>query len=127
MGERSYAPSVTSSPRRRIQRICAAFPEVSEVQVTDALNFRVRDRGFAVYWPHWFSDPRPQLWVKAPPGAQEEMITADPSRFFVPAYNGRHGWIGVRLEPPPDDWDELAAMLEVAYRLTAPKRLTERL
>lgn len=108
---------------RRIRRICAAFPEVAEVPGPDVLNFRVRGRGFAVYWSHWFSDPRPAVWCKAPPGAQEEMIIADPERFFVPAYNGRHGWIGIRLEPPPDDWDELTAMLEVAYRLTAPKRL----
>jgi YjbR len=118
--------SWASSPvLRRIRRICGAFAEVVEVRGPDAMAFRVRDRGFARYQSSMPPDPRPQLWCKAPPGAQEEMIAADPEVFFVPKYHGPFGWVGMFLDPPPDDWDELAAMLEVGYRLTAPRKLTD--
>jgi hypothetical protein len=110
-----------------VRRICAAFPEVAEARGPDATAFRVRDQGFARFQYHLFSDPRPQLWIKAPRGAQEEMIAADPERFFVPKYHGPYGWIGLWMEPPPDDWAEVAAMLEVAYRMTAPRKLAARL
>ncbi len=109
----------------RVRRICHSLPEVTE-RGDDTIAFSVHGRGFAVFWPDWFSDPRPSVWCKAPPGVQEELIEADPERFFRPAWHSRFGWIGVRLEPPPapDDWSELTAMLETAYRLVAPKKLT---
>ncbi len=105
-----------------------AFPDVAE-QADNANSFRVRGRNFVVYWPNWFSNPRPSVWCKAPPGTQDEMIAADSERFFRPYWMRRHGWVGVWLDPPPlpDDWTELAAMFEVAYRMTAPKRLSSQL
>lgn len=103
-----------------------AFPDVAE-RVGDAYTFQVRGKNFVVFWPNWFRDPRSSVWCKAPPGVQVELIAADPDRFFRPAWMGRHGWAGVWLDPLPDDWDELAAMFEVAYRMTAPKRLGARL
>jgi len=30
----------------------------------------------------------------------------DPDRFWVPAFVGRHGWIGIRLDLEEPDWDE---------------------
>jgi hypothetical protein len=67
-------------------------------------------------------DGRLSVWVKAPAGAQEVLVAADPGRFFVPPYVGRRGWIGVRLDDGPD-WDELAALVRQSWRMTAPKRL----
>jgi len=110
----------------RIREICATFPEVAE-QVRDANAFSVRGRNFVVFWPNWFSNPRPSVWCKAPLGVQEQLIARDGERFFVPAWMGRFGWIGVWLDPPPDDWDELAEIFETAYRMTAPRRLTAKL
>ena len=118
---------MTDSLLRRVRRICGAYPEVTEARGPDAVAFRVLDRGFARYQLFMPDDPRPQLWIKAPPGAQEEMIAADPDRFFFPKYHGPYGWIGMWMQPPPDDWHELEAMLEVAYRLKAPKNFVARL
>jgi hypothetical protein len=108
----------------RVREICHALPEVTERE-EDGYAFSVAGRGFAVYWPRELDDPRPSVWCKAPPGVQDEMITADPEQFFRPAWRSRPDWIGVRLDPPPDDdWAELTAMLASAYRLVAPRRLT---
>ena len=46
----------------------------------------------------------------------------EPDRFFVPPYLGPRGWVGLRLDVDLD-WDEVAGVVEEAWRLTAPKRL----
>lgn len=68
-------------------------------------------------------DGRLALAVKAPPGEQEALVGADPRRYFVPAYVGPKGWVGVLLDPASDpDWDEIAALVEQGWRMTAGKR-----
>ena len=51
------------------------------------------------------------------------LVEADPERFYVPPYVGPRGWVGVRLDVHPIDWEELAEVVQESYRLTAPKRL----
>jgi predicted DNA-binding protein (MmcQ/YjbR family) len=60
------------------------------------------------------------LTLKAPPGEQTLLVSADPDRFFVPAYVGSKGWVGVRLDQPVD-WVEVAELVEDSYRLIAPR------
>jgi hypothetical protein len=64
----------------------------------------------------------PHLWCAAPPGAQQELIAADPQRIFRPPYVGHPGWLGVRLDRIPD-LAEIAELCEDAYRTVAPQRL----
>jgi hypothetical protein len=66
-------------------------------------------------------DGRLALWCHAPEGAQAALVAEEPERFFVPAYVGHRGWIGVRLDVDPD-WDEIAGIVEDAYRMVANKR-----
>jgi len=63
------------------------------------------------------------LSCKVPPGDLDPLVALDPERFFVPAYLGARGWIGVRLDGPDVDWDEIARFVTVSYRLVAPRRL----
>ena len=51
----------------------------------------------------------------------------DPRRFFRPPYVGVRGWLGVYLDVPGVDWDEIAEIVVDAYRAVAPKRLVARL
>jgi hypothetical protein len=60
------------------------------------------------------------------PGAQQELTSAEPGRFFRPPYVGGRGWIGVRLDRDPD-WAEIAELCQDAYRAIAPARLAARL
>ena len=66
------------------------------------------------------------IWTPAPPGVQEQLVEDEPDRFYRPPYVGHRGWIGVRLDRSPD-WDEIAAIVEEAYRLVAPKTLVAQL
>jgi predicted DNA-binding protein (MmcQ/YjbR family) len=69
---------------------------------------------------------RPFINLKAAPGVQQALVGSDPERFFVPRYTGPKGWVGVWLDVD-QAWDELAELIEEAYRLVAPKRLVARL
>jgi hypothetical protein len=51
----------------------------------------------------------------------------DEKRFYVPAYLGVNGWVGVRLDLQKVDWSEIERLLIDSYLLLAPKRLAERL
>ena len=53
-------------------------------------------------------------------------LAADPERFYVPAYVGHKGWVGVRLDGKVD-WEEVASLIKLSYRMTAPKRLAAQL
>ncbi|HEY6329698.1 MAG TPA: MmcQ/YjbR family DNA-binding protein, partial [Blastocatellia bacterium] len=51
------------------------------------------------------------------------LIAAHPERFYMPAYVGSRGWVGLRLDLDSIDWDEVAGLLTGSYCLLAPKRL----
>lgn len=79
---------------------------------------------FAYFLVDHHGDGITAINVKAPAGAQQTLIAADPSRFYVPAYVGRFGWIGMRLDVEPVDWNQVAGLLEDAYALALPKSTT---
>ena len=108
-----------TSPLDRFRDLCLALPQATEKEAWGDPTFRVRDRIFAMVKT---GDGRLSVWCKAPEGAQEMLIEADPARFFRPPYVGHKGWIGIRLDDGPD-WEEIAARVKSSFRLTAPKRV----
>jgi hypothetical protein len=60
-------------------------------------------------------DGRFAIWCAAPEGLQGMLVGADPERFFVPPYVGHRGWVGLRLDLPEVDWDEVAGVIEDAH------------
>lgn len=49
-------------------------------------------------------------------------------RFFVPAYLGPSGWLGLDLAATKKvDWAEVTELIDASYRLVAPKKLIGRL
>jgi hypothetical protein len=71
-------------------------------------------------------DGRLAIWCAAPEGMQTMLVGAAPEQYFVPAYVGRQGWVGLRLDRDVP-WDEIAGVIEDAYLARAPKRLAEAL
>jgi hypothetical protein len=112
----------------RVREICLALPEATEKPFGGhtAPTWRVRDKIFAMRGGEYEGE-EPALWCKAPPGAQDVLVGADPERFFVPPYVGHNGWVGVRLDVPPVDWGIIAELVMDSYRMTAPKRLMKQL
>jgi hypothetical protein len=71
-------------------------------------------------------DDRLAFWCAAPAGAQEELVAADPQRFFRPPYVGGRGWLGVYLDVDVD-WAEVGEIVTDAYREVAPRKLVAEL
>jgi len=111
------------NPLERLREICLAFPEATEQETWGHPTFRVRDKIFAACGSE---EEGLSMTCKAPAGAQEVLVSADPKRFFRPAYVGHRGWVGVRLDLPVD-WNQIADLVEESYRMTAPKRLSAQL
>jgi hypothetical protein len=107
----------------RLRKICLALPEVSERLSHGAPTFFIREKKTLVMFvDDHHGDGRLAIWAPAPPGVQEELVELEPDRFFRPPYVGPSGWIGLRLDRDVD-WDEVAGIIEDAYRKVAPKKL----
>ena len=108
----------------RVRAICLALPEASERVSHGSPAFFV-GKQFVMLWADGHHDHDfPHLWAAAPTGAQQELIRADPGRFFRPPYVGGRGWVGVRLDGAVD-WAEIAEICLDAYRAVAPRRLAD--
>jgi hypothetical protein len=114
--------------RERVTRLCTSLPEVEvETSGPPHLGFSVRGRRFAWFLDDHHGDGRLALNCKGAPGESARLAGAHPERFFVPAYLGSRGWIGLWLDTPKPDWNEVERLVVEAYRLAAPKRLVAQL
>jgi predicted DNA-binding protein (MmcQ/YjbR family) len=112
--------TVDSAIVDRLRAICLPFPgAVEDVESVGKPVFKVNGKIFAMQHG---ADNRMSLWVKAPAGMQESIVSTNPEDYFVPPYVGHRGWIGIWLDGTPD-WDAIADAIDESYRLTATKRL----
>ncbi len=106
----------------RVTAICMALPEVTESGDQHAA-FLVRGRTFVYHLVDHHGDGRIALNLKVPAGENEALVASDPDRYFIPAYVGPRGWVGIDLEAATPDWDEVRALVVGSYKLIAPKTL----
>lgn len=64
------------------------------------------------------------ILVRPDPG--DEPALRDDARFWVPAYLGPSGWLGLDIDDDTD-WNEIAELIDASYRVTAPARLVRML
>jgi hypothetical protein len=122
-----YDAADVAEAERRLRALVADLPEITERVSHGAVTFFVRGkRTLAYLTDDHHGDGRLALVYPAPPGVQAEVLAADPERFFRPPYVGHRGWVGLRLDLDPD-WDEVADVLEEAFRSVAPVTLVRQL
>ena len=120
-------PIVKRDPVQRVRELCLALPEVTERLSHGAPAFFVRGKKtFATVWDNHHNDERLGLICAAPPGVQGQLVDEEPDRFYVPAYVGHRGWIGVRIDRLVD-WNEIGEILVDAYTCVAPAKLVAQL
>ncbi len=112
----------------RIRAIALRYPEAAERISHGRPNF-FTTRTFCYYGGsqrvdgEW--DVRDQAILIRPDPGDEPALRADP-RFWVPAYLGPSGWLGIDLDDDTD-WAEVAELIDASYRVTAPARLVRTL
>lgn len=117
----------------RVRRIALALPGVTERRSHGAPCFFVRERRPLCYvHDHHAGDDRVTLWCPVADGVAEGLSSTEPRRFFrpTPSASGVFAtWLGVFLDafPGDEDWSEIEAILEGAYRSVAPRALVAEL
>jgi hypothetical protein len=118
---------MATDPLPTLRKLCLALPETTERISHGEPTWFVRGKKTFVMYANHHHDDVLAFWCAAPDGAQETLVASDPERFFVPPYVGHRGWLGVRLDVLPIDWDQIADLVTEAYRVVAPKRLVAEL
>jgi hypothetical protein len=114
----------------QVRRIALGLPDVSERRSHGVpCLFVAGQRPVCYFHDHHHGDDRLTLRCPAPPGVQDELVRTEPERFSKPppsASGTFTDWLGVVVEATGAsavDWDEIAAILEDAFRAVAPKQL----
>jgi predicted DNA-binding protein (MmcQ/YjbR family) len=118
------ASSAPEDPRlTRLSDLCLAMPEVERAARGDHADFRVRKKVFAYFLNDHHSDGIVSVCCKSELGENVDRAQREPQRFYLPAYIGKRGWFGLRLDGSRINWVEVENILERSYCLVAPKKL----
>ncbi len=131
---RTLAQFVTAGTRpeallERLRGLALDLPESYEKQSHGTRAFGIEGgKMFAYFQQNHHGDGITAVLVKTS-GEEEQamLIESDPELYYRPAYLGPAGWVGIRLDRPPVDWDHVAQWLGKSWRRAAPKRLTKML
>jgi predicted DNA-binding protein (MmcQ/YjbR family) len=123
--KRAAARRPGRTPLERLRDICLALPGAIEKVAWGEATWRVKGRLFAQLDDHHHGADRLAVWLPAPVGEQEGLVSADAARFFRPPYVGHRGWVGVRIDGRPR-WSLVAALVQQAHRYVARPRSRSR-
>ena len=121
----SWTPADALAARERVVELAADLPEVTVLprNVNGHTGVVLGSRRFASLTVDHHDDGLLALRIGTTHEEQRDLVAQDPDRFFVPDYDGAHGWVGVLVDPASDpDWGHVAELLEAAWRRRAPKR-----
>jgi hypothetical protein len=107
----------------QLTAICLALPEGTQMVKGDHAVFTVRKKPFAYFLNDHHGDGIVSVSTKALPGENNALVEAHPWKFYLPAYVGPRGWIGLRLDLGKIDWNEVRDLVTASYLQVAPKRL----
>lgn len=109
----------------RVRELALALPEAAEKISHGHPNFFTQ-KVFAVYGGVVKGDHDADTYAQSvliKPDPDERLALLEEERGFAPAYYGPSGWVGVNFRTAEPDWSEIADLLDMSYRNTAPKRL----
>jgi predicted DNA-binding protein (MmcQ/YjbR family) len=104
-----------------LREVCLALPEAVEIEAWGRPTFRAGPKGkmFAIFEGN---DDHPYAVVFKPEADERPALLGD-ARFYVPAYHGPFGWLGLDLTTTEVDWGEVAELVESSFRQVALKRM----
>lgn len=111
--------SDTRARRRRRAQHRTLFPETTEKERWGHPTFDVAGKMFVTV-----PDDETSFAVRCPRFDREELIAAEPHKFWVPQHEAASAWVRVRLAEL-EDRRELRDILLDSWRQAAPSQLTE--
>ncbi|MEP2734733.1 MAG: phosphoribosylglycinamide formyltransferase [Erythrobacter sp.] len=113
----------------RIAALALALPETHAKTSHGSPGWRVGTEKSGKFFAHFSENHHGvehiALLVKT--SSMDELLNLvenQPETYFKPAYYGASGWIGIILNRPNVDWDNVADWIERSWQSVAPARLT---
>jgi hypothetical protein len=106
-----------------LTKICLALPETRREDKESHCAFLVGKKTFAYYLNNHHGDNIISVCCKVLPGENTFLVESNPDRFYLPAYIGPRGWIGLRMDLPKLNWSEVKELILGSYLQLAPKKL----
>jgi formyltetrahydrofolate-dependent phosphoribosylglycinamide formyltransferase len=109
----------------RLRGIAHDLPETEEVVSHGMPAFRIAGGKMFAYFTrdHHGNGITAVLVKTSNVDEQSALIERDPDLYYRPAYFGPSGWIGIRLDQGPVDWEHIAERVGASWTLVAPRRL----
>jgi predicted DNA-binding protein (MmcQ/YjbR family) len=108
---------------KRLTTVCLRMAGTTRMITGHHVAFYVRKKVFAYFLDNHHGDGIVGLLCKVLPGDNTALISSNPGKFYMPAYVGPRGWVGLRLDRGRVDWKEVEELVAHSYQLIAPKRL----
>jgi hypothetical protein len=129
-GWRSVAPARIArgevvpapTPRPPASPRVTTDPKVAREALDRLAKFRVRKKVFAYFLDNHHGDGMVAACVRGDRRSHAHLVKSDPKRFFLPAYIGPRGYLGIRLDTARVDWKDIAVRVNASYQAVAPKR-----
>lgn len=102
-----------------VRRIALSLPETLEKEAWSMPTFRVAGKMFVTV-----PDDGTSFAVRCPRYEREELIAAEPEKFWVPPHEAASAWVRVRIAAL-EDLDELRDIVADSWRQAAPDRLVD--
>jgi predicted DNA-binding protein (MmcQ/YjbR family) len=112
---------------RRVTEIALALPGAEREMMGDHAGFKVKKKVFAYFLNDHHGDGIVGIWCKVLPGENAALIAANPKRFYMPAYVGPRGWVGLRLDVGRVAWGEVKELVGMSYSLVGGKKAKARM
>ncbi|MFF8946829.1 MmcQ/YjbR family DNA-binding protein [Streptomyces sp. NPDC014864] len=102
-----------------VRRIALSLPDTTEKLAWNMPTFRVAGKMFAT-----LPEEETSLAVRCPKEERDELVRAEPGKFWVAGHEAHFAWVRARLAALEDE-DELRDILADSWRQAAPPRLLE--
>ncbi|MQY10482.1 hypothetical protein SRB5_05900 [Streptomyces sp. RB5] len=100
-----------------VRKIALSLPETTEKTAWQMPTFRVAGKMFLT-----IPDDETSFAVRCPMLERDELVLAEPEKFWIASHEASFAWIRVRIAAL-DDLDELRAIVVDSWRQAAPPRL----
>ncbi len=102
-----------------VRRIALSLPDTTEKTAWSMPTFRVAGKMFAT-----LPEDETSLAVRCPKEERDELVLAEPEKFWIAGHEAQFAWVRARLSALEDE-DELRAILADSWRQAAPSRLLD--
>ncbi|MEU3788267.1 MmcQ/YjbR family DNA-binding protein [Streptomyces fructofermentans] len=102
-----------------VRRICLSLPDTTEKIAWSMPTFRVAGKMFAT-----LPEEETSIAVRCPKEERDELVLAEPGKFWIADHEAGFAWVRVRLDAL-DDAAELRDILADSWRQAAPNQLLE--